>query len=68
MARAAKRVRDLPGQSERQTDERARRSRGKARGDSLRGVSFERLTAKQKDTLLKELAVQAGLIDDSDDE
>jgi len=31
------------------------------------GQTFEALNAQQKDALLKELAIRAGLIDDSDD-
>lgn len=68
MARAAKTVRGLSGQSERQAQERTKDARGKSRRGGLSGKTFEELTAKQKDALLKELAVKAGLIDDSDDE
>jgi len=68
MARQMKKVSDLPGQSDSTTRRRAQRSRRSERAARFREVTFETLTAKQKDRLLKELAVQAGLIDDSDDE
>ena len=43
------------------------RLRKKTRKGDLAGNTFEDLTNPEKDKLLKALAVQAGLIDDSDD-
>lgn len=45
----------------------SKKSRMASRGKGLRTKSFEDMTNKQKDRLLKQLAVQAGLIEDTDD-
>jgi hypothetical protein len=55
---------DDPQQSARD----AKHSRRKVRTASVQGQTFEQLTPKQKDALLKELALRAGLIEDSADE
>jgi len=68
MAREAIRARDLPGRAEEKAERLAHEARGKARQGSVEGSTFESLSAKQKDVLLKQLAIQAGLIEDSDDE
>ena len=44
----------------------AKKKRATAKA-GFEGQTFESLNAQQKDTLLKELAIRAGLIDDSDD-
>jgi len=64
MTKAAVRVVELPGEADKAL---ARRSK-KARMAELRGKTFEALTSEEKDALLKELAILAGLIDDSDGE
>lgn len=46
---------------------RTRKARRELRTDALQGSAFEDLTPPQKDQLLKELLVRAGLIADSDD-
>lgn len=46
----------------------ARQTRLKTAKAGLDGKTFEDLTPKEKDSLLKQLAIQAGLINDSDDE
>jgi len=64
MTKAAVRVVELPGEADKAL---ARRSK-KARMVGLREKTFEALTSEEKDALLKELAILAGLIDDSDGE
>lgn len=50
-----------------QTAKVERRQRNKDRTDALSGKTFEQLTKNEKDTLLKVLALRAGLIQDSED-
>lgn len=45
----------------------AKRVRGEARRAGIRGKTFDQLTQREKDMLLKQVAVQLGLIEDSDD-
>ncbi len=45
----------------------ARTVKGRRAGREKKGSAFEGLSNAEKDLLLKELAVRAGLIDDSDD-
>lgn len=68
MARAAKRAVDVTGESERRADIKRKAERKAARREARLGRTFESLSQKDRNVLLKELAIQAGLIDDSEDE
>jgi len=66
MAQQAIRTKDIPEWADKKAAEKTKKQREKGR--KMAGKTFEQLSQKQKDVLLKALAVQAGLIDDSDDE
>jgi len=68
MARKANTTASLPGRSEELAAMQVQQQRRDRRSQHRTGKSFEELTQKQKDHLLKEVAVALGLIDDSDDE
>lgn len=42
--------------------------RREGRRGKLKGKTFEALSQQEKDTLLKQLAIQAGLLEDSEDQ
>lgn len=63
----AKRTKDIPGWAAEQAAKKAKKAREDGRKSGLSGKVFEDLTGNEKDTLLKALAVKAGLIEDSDD-
>jgi hypothetical protein len=63
----AKRTKDIPGWADQQAEKKAKKSREDSRKSALSGKAFEDLSGNEKDLLLKALAVQAGLIADSDD-
>ena len=63
----AKKVADIPGRAQAVQAKQAAAARRAARVSDLAGNTFEDLTPPQKDKLLKQLAVAAGLIEDSDD-
>ena len=66
MATALK-TKDIPGRQAAVDAKKAKKARQVARKGDLSGKTFEQLNNPQKDALLKQLAVQAGLIEDSDD-
>ena len=66
MATALK-TRDIPGRQATVDAKKAAKARQQARKTDFAGKTFEQLTGPQKDALLKQLAVQAKLIEDSDD-
>jgi hypothetical protein len=68
MARKANTTASLPGRSEELAAMQVQQQRRAQRVQGRSGKSFESLTQKQKDHLLKEVAIVLGLIDDSDDE
>ena len=63
----AKKVSDIPGRQEIVQGKKDAASRMAARAADLAGNTFEELTPPQRDKLLKQLAVAAGLIEDSED-
>lgn len=66
MPRAALKTRDDSAHSDKIAEASARKTRAAAREQKGK-KPFESLTDGEKDALLKELAVRAGLIDDTDD-
>jgi hypothetical protein len=66
MAKQAIRTKDIPEWAAKKTSAKTKRRREEGR--KMKGKTFEQLSQSEKDVLLKALAVQAGLIDDSDDE
>lgn len=64
MAKEALRASDFAGRIE----SRAKLSSSRSRMAKLKGKKLKNLTAKEKDLLLKELAIRAGLLDDDGDD
>jgi len=68
MTKLAIRAVDIPEEAEKRSSRAGVEARKVARKGALKGKTLESLTPKQRDQLLKELAIQAGLIEDSDDD
>ena len=67
MATTALTTKDIPGWTEEKAAKKAARARAAERHGALSTKTFEELTGQEKDLLLKAVAVQLGLIADSDD-
>lgn len=75
MSRALRALEIVPDLKESREEARRLRARRNRQADrraevreAFRDLVFEKLSSDEKDRLLKELAILAGLIDDSDDE
>lgn len=64
MARPALQAKDFPKHEE----SRLKKNAVNSRVEKVKGKKLKDLTAKQKDLLLKELAIRAGLLEDDGDD